>query len=151
MRLSVRHLGGLIYDAVDDFVRGPIRDQRAQPLLPKQMRSKAEAPSPDRSGSIFSPGPKAFSHSRRSLSPAEFGKCRIDDFISRSWEVELSHRWWLGRACRSSSARLRASVEIEWLLEPSNRCTADRRCGTSLVDADPHRSTGFSFKITSES
>jgi hypothetical protein len=35
MRLSVRHLSGLIYDVVDDFVRGPIRDQRAQPLLPK--------------------------------------------------------------------------------------------------------------------
>jgi hypothetical protein len=38
MRFSVRHLSGLIYDAVDDFVRGrkgPIRDQRAQPLLPK--------------------------------------------------------------------------------------------------------------------
>ena len=24
MRLSVRHLGGLIYNAVDDFVRGPM-------------------------------------------------------------------------------------------------------------------------------
>jgi hypothetical protein len=75
------------------------------------MRSKAEAPSPDRSGSIFSPGPKALSHSRRSLSPAEFGKCRIDEFFSRGWDVELPHRWWLGRACRSSSAGRRAALK----------------------------------------
>jgi hypothetical protein len=47
------------------------------------MRSKPEAPSPDRSGSIFSPGPKARAHCRRSLSPAEFGKCNIDAFITR--------------------------------------------------------------------
>ena len=103
MRFSVRHLSGLIYDAVDDFVRGrqgPIRDQRAQPLLPKPdaLQSRGAVA---RSFWIdfLAEGPKALSHSRRSLSPAEFGKCRIDEFISRSWDVEPTHRWWLGRAC----------------------------------------------------
>jgi hypothetical protein len=84
MRFSVRHLSGLIYDAVDDFVRGrkgPIRTSERNHSSRSQMRFKAEAPSPDRSGWIFLPGPKAPSHSRRSLSLAEFGKCRIDEFI----------------------------------------------------------------------
>jgi hypothetical protein len=81
MRFSVRHLSGLIYDAVDEFVRDLPGTNERNHSSRSQMRFKAEAPSPDRSGSIFLPGPKALSHSRRSLSPAEFGKCRIDELI----------------------------------------------------------------------
>jgi hypothetical protein len=89
MRFSVRHLSGLIYDAVDDFVRGPISDQRAQPLLPEaRCASKPRRSRPVVLGRFSCRGPKALSYSRRSLSPEEFGKCRIDEFISRCWEVE---------------------------------------------------------------
>ena len=102
MRLSLRHLSGLIYGAVDDFVRGPnVTGPTKRSHSQKRMRFKREAPSPDRSFSQFSrqflagfaPGPnfspswkhlrkhsyfRKNSHCRRSLPPAEFGKCAID-------------------------------------------------------------------------
>jgi hypothetical protein len=55
MRLSVRHLSGLIYDAVDDFVRGPnVTGPTKRNHSPQmRMRSQPETP-PEHSLSQFS-------------------------------------------------------------------------------------------------
>ena len=149
MRFSVRHLSGLIYDAVDDFVRGPIRDQRAQPLLPK----------PD---ALQSRSAVARSFWVDFLARVRKRSLTLDDLCRRrnlanaastnsSVAVGTSSCPIDGGSVGPVALHLQGAVQAlksERLLEPSNRCTADRRCGTSLAHADPHASTGFSSKIT---
>jgi hypothetical protein len=102
VRLSVRHLSGLIYDGVDDFVRGP----NVTGPTKRNHSSRCECASDLRrhrrivlsvnflaklSRQVFSPSfrtklshqVRKQPHCRRSLSPAEFGKCGIDAFIRR--------------------------------------------------------------------
>jgi len=73
-----------------------------------RMRCKPEAPSLDRSFSQFSRQVfcqvRKRPHCRRSLSPAEFGKCGIDAFISRDPRGAAIRPIDGGRVCRSLSA-----------------------------------------------
>jgi hypothetical protein len=95
VRLSVRHLSGLIYDGVDDFVRGAnvtgptkryhssrcecaSRPRRRRQIVLESIFSPSFSPS---SLAKLSHQVRKHPHCRRSLSPAEFGKCGIDAFI----------------------------------------------------------------------
>jgi len=156
MRFSVRHLSGLIYDAVDEFVRDLPGTNERNHSSRSQMRFKAEAPSPDRSGSIFLPRGR-----RRSLTLDDL--CRRRNLANAgstnsSVAVGTLNQPIDGGSvepaaiCKVSCARCHVSAETQQLFDlASNRCTADLRCRPHLPLVPRYIRTGFPSKITSES
>jgi hypothetical protein len=135
MRLSVRHLSGLIYDAVDDFVRGPnVTGPMSATIPPDAKCASTEAPSPDRFWVNISRQVRKRAltlddlHRRRNLPNAASMDSTGDPF---------HRRWWLGVSllicnCAVPCSFARAEARTQ-LLGPPGSLARDEELANAIL------------------